>query len=122
MDADVIVIGAGAAGLQAARNLAKGSLRTIVLEARERIGGRVYSVPSNRTVVAAELGAEFIHGKAPETAALLREIGGAAIDTGGESWTNEGAELQLDDDDFVSSAGFSKASARCPPTKASIGS
>jgi monoamine oxidase len=106
VDADVIVIGAGAAGLQAARNLAKGSLRTIVLEARERVGGRVYSIPSNRTAVAAELGAEFIHGKAPETAALLREIGSAAIDTGRDSWTNEGADLQLDDDDFVSSAGI----------------
>jgi monoamine oxidase len=106
VDADVIVIGAGAAGLQAARNLAKGSFRTIVLEARERAGGRVYSVASNRAAVAAELGAEFIHGKAPETAALLREIGSAAIDTGGESWTNESAELQLDDDDFVSSAGI----------------
>ncbi len=106
MDADVIVIGAGAAGLQAARILGGRSLRTVVLEARDRIGGRVFSVPSGRTIVAAELGAEFIHGSAPETNALLREIGSAAIDIGGESWSSDGGELQLDDDDFVSAAGI----------------
>jgi monoamine oxidase len=106
VDADVIVIGAGAAGLQAARSLAARSLRTVLLEARDRIGGRVYSVPSNRAIVAAELGAEFIHGSAAETNALLREIGSAAIDTGGESWTSDGEGLHLDDSDFVSAAGI----------------
>ncbi len=104
MDADVIVIGAGAAGLQAARSLAARSLRVIVLEARDRVGGRVYSVPTNRRIVAAELGAEFIHGAAPETQALLRETGGASLDTDGESWTSDASGLQLDDDDFVASA------------------
>jgi monoamine oxidase len=106
VDADVIVIGAGAAGLQAARSLAARSLRTVLLEARDRIGGRVYSVPSNRAIVAAELGAEFIHGPALETNALLREIGSAAIDMGGESWSGDGGDLFLDDDDFVSAAGI----------------
>ena len=40
MDADVIVVGGGAAGLAAARSLAGRSLRVIVLEARDRVGGR----------------------------------------------------------------------------------
>ena len=87
MDADAIVIGAGAAGLAAARVLAAGSLRTIVLEARDRTGGRVWTGPSAPGGVPAELGAEFIHGPAPETRALLREAGTAWVDTGGESWT-----------------------------------
>ena len=72
MDADVIVIGAGAAGLAAARSLAGRSLRVIVLEARNRIGGRVWSHHVARSLVPAELGAEFIHGKAELTLSLLR--------------------------------------------------
>ena len=59
MDTDVIVVGAGAAGLAAALWLAERSVRVIVLEGRNTVGGRVR----------AELGAEFIHGAAPETAA-----------------------------------------------------
>ena len=39
MDADVIVVGAGAAGLAAARWLAERSVRVIVVEARDRLGG-----------------------------------------------------------------------------------
>jgi monoamine oxidase len=104
VDADVIVIGAGSAGLQTARNLAKHSLRTIVVEGRDRVGGRVLSVPTNRASVPADLGAEFIHGTAPETAALLREIGGAAVDTGDESWSAEDATLRRDENDFVEGA------------------
>ena len=45
MDADAVVIGAGAAGLTAARSLAENSLRVIVLEARNRTGGRVWVAP-----------------------------------------------------------------------------
>ena len=105
MDADVIVIGAGAAGLAAARSLAGKSLRVIVLEARDRAGGRAWSAPTARAAVAAELGAEFIHGPAPQTMALLRDAGTGAVDTGGESWTScENGDLRRDGDD-VRSAG-----------------
>ena len=90
MDADAIVIGGGAAGLSAARSLARRSLRVIVLEARERVGGRVWSRPVPRTATPAELGAEFIHGRAPRTMALLREAGMTAIPTGGSTWILEG--------------------------------
>lgn len=107
MDADAIVIGAGAAGLAAARSLAGRSLRVIVLEARDRVGGRAWSVPSARAAVAAELGAEFIHGRAEETMALLSEAGTAAVDTGGESWTRgEGGILRRDDAGSLSAFGI----------------
>ena len=124
MDADVIVIGAGAAGLAAARSLASRSLRVIVLEARDRAGGRVWSRPSARATVVAELGAEFIHGPAPQTMALLRDAGTAAVDTGGSSWTcSEGGDLRRIDDDFISAAGIfeppgSAVALPCPPAKA----
>src|SRR5437867_10551104 len=43
VDADTIVVGAGAAGLAAARSLTGRSVRVLVLEARDRVGGRVWS-------------------------------------------------------------------------------
>jgi monoamine oxidase len=105
MDADVIVIGAGAAGLAAAGRLAGHSLRVVLIEARDRVGGRVWSCPGPRAATPTELGAEFIHGAAPQTMALLREAGGAAIDTGGESWTCEtGNALQREQGSFWEAA------------------
>jgi len=99
VDADVLVIGAGASGLAAARSLANRSLRVMLLEARDRIGGRVWSQPALRAAIPAELGGEFIHGDAKETKTLLRETGSAAIDTADESWKwNENGELRRDDD------------------------
>lgn len=108
LDADVIVIGAGAAGLAAARVLAERALRVIVLEARDRIGGRVTAQTTSRASVPAELGAEFIHGPAPETMALLREAGTAAIDNeGGDAWSRSAnGRLQRDAVDFSAAAGI----------------
>jgi monoamine oxidase len=101
LDADVLVIGAGAAGLAAAGSLGRRSLEVIVLEARDRIGGRAWSKPSTRVAAPVELGAEFIHGRAEETMALLRDAGAAAVDTGGASWISDGhGELRREDDDF----------------------
>ncbi len=83
---DVIVIGAGAAGLAAARTLARGGKSVVVLEARDRIGGRVYTLRDERCAAPIELGAEFIHGNASVTFDLLRESHAAAIGEGGTSW------------------------------------
>ncbi len=60
MGIDVIVVGAGAAGITCARRLLECGHKVLVLEARDRAGGRVYSVDSLRPAV--EYGAEFIHG------------------------------------------------------------
>jgi monoamine oxidase len=106
MDADVVVIGAGAAGLAAARSLAARSLRVVVVEGRDRVGGRVWWQPSPQRAVATELGAEFIHGTAAETMALLRAVGTATVDTDGESWVIHGGRLQRNDNDFIEAAGI----------------
>ena len=81
---DVIVIGAGAAGLAAAAALARSGRSVLVLEARDRVGGRVWTRLEPALAAPVELGAEFIHGDAPETRALLRQTGAPAIDTSGE--------------------------------------
>lgn len=65
-DADILIVGAGAAGLAAARELSFSKLSVIVLEARNRIGGRINTHLDIESPGAIELGAEFVHGKAPE--------------------------------------------------------
>lgn len=59
--ADVVVVGAGAAGLAAARKLADAGRSVFVLEARDRIGGRMFTDTRSMSQPI-ELGAEFIHG------------------------------------------------------------
>ena len=67
----ILIIGAGAAGLAAARELSHAGHEVVVLEARERAGGRILTHFESGGPV--ELGAEFIHGTPPEIGALLRE-------------------------------------------------
>jgi phytoene dehydrogenase-like protein len=90
---DVVVVGAGAAGLAAADALRRAGLGVVVLEARDRIGGRIFTHRDARVPVPIELGAEFVHGEAPETNRLLREAGQALLDLGGESWERRGGRL-----------------------------
>ncbi|GBF93957.1 hypothetical protein Rsub_06206 [Raphidocelis subcapitata] len=59
--ADVIVVGAGIAGLAAAKELAASGLRVVVLEARNRTGGRLHSVPT-AAGGRVDLGAMWAHG------------------------------------------------------------
>jgi monoamine oxidase len=65
-DTDVLIIGAGAAGLAAAETLTRASRRVTILEARDRIGGRIHTLHSSSLPVPIELGAEFIHGEPHE--------------------------------------------------------
>lgn len=71
---DVIVLGAGLAGLSAARDLAAGGADVLVLEARDRIGGRVEQVrlPDGRTV---QLGGEVVGRAHTAYLELARELG-----------------------------------------------
>jgi monoamine oxidase len=61
---DVVVVGAGAAGLAAAREASGHGLRTVVLEARDRLGGRVLTRRLPGWPRPVDLGAEFLHGRA----------------------------------------------------------
>ncbi len=95
---DVVVIGAGVAGLAAARELQARGLDVVVLEARERIGGRVFTRRDRGTPVPIELGAEFIHGSAPELEEIIREASLASVDIGGRRWQVTGEHFRPADD------------------------
>ena len=74
-DADVLVVGAGIAGLAAAERLAAAGRRVLVLEARDRIGGRIHTAHDPELDIPVELGAEFVHGHPAELMALIRRLG-----------------------------------------------
>jgi monoamine oxidase len=95
---DVVVIGAGAAGLAAARALDANGVDVVVLEARERIGGRILTLRDAATPVPIELGAEFIHGAAPEIDSILDEAHLASVDISGKRWYVAGSQLRPLDD------------------------
>jgi monoamine oxidase len=80
---DVIIIGAGMAGLAAARTLAESGLSVTLVEARDRVGGRIYTVPGDPLPI--ELGAEFIHGLPEELIRLVDEAGLTRFELEGQS-------------------------------------
>ena len=102
---DVVVVGAGAAGIAAARDLVAAGRSVVVVEARDRVGGRAYS---DETFAAhpVELGAEFIHGENVATWDWVREFDipttGKAHDY--EFWAHMGGQL-LDREAFFLLAG-----------------
>jgi monoamine oxidase len=80
------VIGAGAAGLAAAAVLTEAGQSVRVLEARDRIGGRILSKRDPRLPVAVELGAEFIQGVVPRSLSLARSARAAVVEVNGAAY------------------------------------
>ncbi len=88
---DIIIIGAGAAGLNAARILSEAGKSVTVLEARDRIGGRIHTSLEAGFSRPIENGPEFIHGELPHTLKLLKEANLSSYKGDGKMWTiNEG--------------------------------
>jgi monoamine oxidase len=83
---DVVIIGAGASGLMAAKILCEAKKNVCVLEGRDRIGGRVHTFLKTGFTKPIEGGGEFIHGNLDLTLGLLKEAGLQFHKTGGELW------------------------------------
>ena len=73
--ADVLVLGAGIAGLAAAERLAAAGRRVVVVESRDRIGGRIHTVHDPESHHPIELGAEFVHGRPPGLYGMAEVLG-----------------------------------------------
>jgi monoamine oxidase len=92
---DVIVVGAGAAGLAALQSLDRAAMHVILLEARSRIGGRICTVHDELSPLPLELGAEFVHGRPAEILDVIRDARLAVYDGTDESrYMNNGVASQ----------------------------
>lgn len=90
---DVAIVGAGVAGLAAMRVLEERGIRTAVLEARDRVGGRISTVRDWRLPHPVEVGAEFVHGSAPELGEIAREAGLIVYAVDGDRWRSRRGRL-----------------------------
>jgi monoamine oxidase len=91
----ILVIGAGMAGLTAARILAEAGRPVTLLEASSRVGGRIHTIRDQNEII--ELGAEFIHGKPPELWSLIEEANLETYELEGEMLSFEAGRLQSHD-------------------------
>jgi monoamine oxidase len=95
---DTLIVGAGAAGLVAAAELSRHRGTVCLLEARDRVGGRIFTRREPGVSLPIELGAEFIHGRSPVTLAWLAKSNTAIVDAEGHRWTlREGRPEPADD-------------------------
>src|SRR4029453_877255 len=116
MQYDVLILGAGAAGLTAAAELARAHVSALVLDARERIGGRIWTHHEPGLPVPVELGAEIIHGEPGSQFELMRRFGVVAVDAAGPHWTLHRGRLRLRADEFRQvRAALRKGRPRLPP-------
>lgn len=94
----VIIVGAGAAGLIAAKVLAEAGNKVTVLEGSGRMGGRMHTINGNGFEHPFEAGAEFIHGDVPITFELLKEAGIEYTRTGGKMYRSQNGKWKEEDE------------------------
>ena len=106
MGDDVIILGAGVAGLAAARLLTGRGRAVTLIEARDRIGGRLLTVRPPGGAIPIELGATFVHGRAPALMELVRAAGVTLCELTGEALMRlDGQWLDLDEGDEAGDGG-----------------
>ena len=93
-NSDVVIVGAGVAGLAAAQQLLARGRDVTVLEARDRIGGRIWTLHDPELPVPIELGAEFLHGEAKETRDIVEHAGLGVLDVNGRRFSAGNGRLK----------------------------
>jgi monoamine oxidase len=95
---DVLVLGAGVSGLAAADRVAQAGYTVRVLEARDRVGGRVHTLRGADWPIPVELGAEFVQGHIPVLLTLAAEAGLPLVELNGDRWQWRAGGLAPADD------------------------
>ena len=95
---DALVIGAGAAGLIGALEIALTGRSVAIVEAKERTGGRMFTVMENGLAV--DLGAEFVHGNLPLTQELANKAGAKMTPVKGSIWQHKDGKIE-EQEDFI---------------------
>ena len=93
-DAATLIVGAGAAGLAAAAELTSADHNVVILEARDRLGGRILTDRTNCAPVPIEHGAEFIHGASSTVMSWLRTANQVAVDAPRNRWMVQAGTLR----------------------------
>jgi monoamine oxidase len=94
--ANVVIVGAGASGLAAAKKLSAAGLSVLLLEARNRLGGRIHTLRNDHHTLPLELGAEFVHGTPAETWNILRAAELSVCDVTDTHWFLRDGKLSKD--------------------------
>ena len=94
-EADVLIVGAGAAGLAVAQALTAAGLSVTLLEARERVGGRIWTLHEPAAEAPIELGAEFVHGCPPEIFDVANRAKVPLQEVGGQRLCSRNGELDI---------------------------
>ena len=92
---DVVIVGAGVSGLAAASALHRSGLTIAVLEARDRIGGRIHTIHDASVSAPVELGAEFVHDWPEELERLVTAGALPAVEITGEHWRSTNGRLTV---------------------------
>lgn len=95
---DVIIVGAGAAGMMAALEFALTGRKVALVEAKNRVGGRIHTFAGD--IYPIELGAEFVHGNLPLTKQFLKKAGADTYTVKGSIWQQKEGNLQ-EQEDFI---------------------
>jgi len=94
----IAVIGAGIAGLAAARDLAAAGRPVTLLEARDRVGGRIFTHRDSTSPIPIELGAEFVHGESPELWQIADKLSAKPYEVAERHWYFENGKLSRSSD------------------------
>jgi monoamine oxidase len=91
---DVVVVGAGAAGIAAGRRLAAAGVSFVLLDARDRIGGRAHTIQRGQAL---DLGCGWLHSADRNPMVAIAEASGFTVDRSPAPWTRQSGHVGVTD-------------------------